>query len=173
MSSLPVLPARSVRAQELSKSLWNEGRSIDAADFFTFGYAGRSTDEILEVLKLAGVATVIDIRHTPLSMYKPDFSKRNLERIVRRRGFQYLHLPELGVPKIVRNRAAHRGSRKTIWDWYDRHVVERYFAGNLDWFLNVANHPFALMCVELDPEECHRHRLFQALENLRLRGYDL
>jgi len=29
------------------------------------------------------------------------------------------------------------------------------------------------MCVEADPTECHRHLLFQALEDNGLQGYDL
>jgi hypothetical protein len=29
------------------------------------------------------------------------------------------------------------------------------------------------MCVEIDPHECHRHRLSAALERKGLRGFDL
>jgi hypothetical protein len=29
------------------------------------------------------------------------------------------------------------------------------------------------MCTELDPQECHRHRLCLALEHMGLRGFDL
>jgi hypothetical protein len=34
-------------------------------------------------------------------------------------------------------------------------------------------HPVAMMCMECDPEECHRHRIFNALECQGLRGFDL
>jgi hypothetical protein len=30
-----------------------------------------------------------------------------------------------------------------------------------------------MMCMEADPVECHRHRLFLALEKQGLRGFDL
>ena len=33
--------------------------------------------------------------------------------------------------------------------------------------------PLALMCVELDPHECHRHRLCLALERAGYRSFDL
>lgn len=159
--------------QTLRKECWNDGRSIQLADFYTFGYSGRPTEEILDALRQAAVSTVVDIRFTALSMYKPDFSKSNLKRIVEERGLEYLHLPELGVPRAIRLLAADRGTRSPIWEWYDENVVPKYIGKNLHWFLNLANHPIALMCVEIDPEECHRHRLFEALENQGLRGFDL
>ncbi|MEX2158029.1 MAG: DUF488 domain-containing protein [Dehalococcoidia bacterium] len=143
------------------------------ADFFTFGYTGRPTEEVLDLLKAAGVATVVDIRFSPVSMYKPDFSKSNLCRIVEKHGLSYIHLPQLGVPKNIRTLAAERGTREVIWDWYDEHVVTRYIGHNLHFFLNFADHPMALMCVEIDPGACHRHLLFQALEDHGLRGFDL
>ena len=48
-----------------------------------------------------------------------------------------------------------------------------YVGINLHHFLNSVDHPAALMCVETDPTECHRHRLCIALEGLGLRGFDL
>lgn len=167
------LPTDTLSVQMHNKALWNDGRSIQEADFFTFGYSGRPTGEILGLVKQAGVSTVVDIRFTPLSMYKPDFSKTNLRRIVEGHGLAYLHLPELGVPREVRAKAMRIGSRDVIWEWYDAEVVNRFVGRNLHRFLNMADHPIALMCVEIDPTACHRHRLFEALEDRGLRGFDL
>lgn len=167
------LPTRPKSVQVRNKACWNEGRAPDEADFFTFGYSGRPTHEILETLKLAGVSTVVDIRFTPLSMYKPDFSKRNLERIFTKHGLHYLHLQRLGVPREIRARAAEVGDLKVIWDWYDDAVVGTFIGRNLNEFFNIAEHPLALMCTEFDPSACHRHRLFQALEDQGLQGFDL
>jgi hypothetical protein len=36
-----------------------------------------------------------------------------------------------------------------------------------------ATTPVAMMCMECDPTECHRHRIFIALEEQGLRGFDL
>ncbi len=167
------LPTNPKRVQELNKACWNDGRSIQDADFFTFGYSGRSTDEIFEVVKRAGVSTVVDIRFTPHSMYKPDFSKRNLERIVKSHGLNYLHLQWLGVPREIRARAADLGDLSIIWDWYDDEVVARFLGRNLNRFFSLGDHPLALMCTEMEPEACHRHVLFQALEDRGLHGFDL
>jgi hypothetical protein len=40
-------------------------------------------------------------------------------------------------------------------------------------FMNGFEHPVALMCTEIDPHECHRHRLSLALEGMGLNGFDL
>lgn len=166
------LPTRPHRARAESKALWNEARSQDAADFFTVGYEGRTITDLIMALKSAGVRSVLDIRHTPLSMYRPELSKSNFERRISDEGLHYLHSPEWGVPSDIRAKAAVAGSRELIWQWYDDYVIGRSFARNLHWFLNL-EHPVAMMCVEADPTECHRHRLFIALERHGLRGFDL
>jgi uncharacterized protein (DUF488 family) len=167
------LPSTSAKRQAENKSLWNDSRSPETADFFTIGYTGRKIEELLSLLITAGVRTLMDIRQNPVSMYRPDLSKTNLKRIVEQRGLRYFHVPELGVPRDIRAKAIKTGNREVIWEWYDQYVVPTYLGKNLHRFMNSVEHPVALMCVEHDPQECHRHRLFLALEEMGLRGYDL
>jgi uncharacterized protein (DUF488 family) len=166
------LPTKPARERAASKALWNDGRSSETANFYTLGYEGRKIGDILDALKAASIRCIMDIRHTPLSMYRPEVSKTNFQRTVEAEGIQYLHVPECGVPKDIRAKAIGAGTRDPIWEWYDEYVVERFFGRNLHWFLNL-DHPVAMMCVEADPTECHRHRLFNALERQGLRGFDL
>jgi uncharacterized protein (DUF488 family) len=140
------LPSRSARVQAEGRHLWNEARDPKKADFFTIGYAGRTARDLIEILNNVGVQSLIDIRFTPVSMYRPELSKSNLQRLVEAAGIQYLHMPRLGVPRQVRVKAAENRSREVIWDWYRRRVVEP-FRKNLHEFLNFADHPVALMCV--------------------------
>ncbi|MBI4447325.1 MAG: DUF488 domain-containing protein, partial [Acidobacteria bacterium] len=156
-----------------NKALWNEARSPQDADFFTLGYVGRTVEEILDTLIAHGVRTLVDIRQNPVSMYRPELSKGNLKRFTEQMGLVYIHLPELGVPRDIRAKAIGAGRRDVIWEWYDQHVVASYIGRNLHRFLNSFEHKVALMCVEIDPQECHRHRLFGALEKLGLTGFDL
>lgn len=125
------------------------------------------------MLRSAGVATLIDVRDTPVSMYKPEFSKQNLARHLGAKGIDYLHLPHLGVPRDIRARAAEAQDRDVIWDWYDSNVAERHITRNLTEFLNMADQPIALMCLEQDPTSCHRHRLSIRLEQYGLTSFDL
>ncbi len=167
------LPTASARVQQDNKAIWNEFRSPDSADFYTIGYSGRNIGEFVAALQSAGVATLIDVRQNPVSMYKPDFSKRNLARHLKADGIEYLHLPHLGVPRDVRAQAAEARDREVIWDWYDDNVAEQHITPNLTVFLNMADHPIALMCVEHDPTSCHRHRLSIRLERYGLTSFDL
>ena len=59
------------------------------------------------------------------------------------------------------------------WTWYDQYVVRPHPKANLHQFFNSVEHPIALMCVEIDPLECHSHRLFLALEHMGFKGFDL
>lgn len=166
------LPTKPARARAESKALWNEARSPDRADFFTVGYESRTTEDLFDALKGAGVQCVLDIRYNPVSMYRPELSKANLQRALECRGIGYHHVREWGVPRDVRERAIQTGTRDTIWQWYDEAVIVPHFRRNLHRFFNLG-HPVAMMCMECDPEECHRHRIFMALENQGLRGFDL
>ena len=166
------LPTKSARLQAESKALWNEARKPAGADFFTIGYQGRTVKEVLSLLRSADVSTLLDIRYNPVSMYKPEFSKSNLQRTMNDAGIWYSHFREWGVPREVRARAMETGNRDAIWSWYDSEVVDVHFGRNLHRFLNLG-HPVCLMCMEHDPAECHRHRIFIALESQGLKGFDL
>ena len=107
-----------------------------------------------------------------VSQYKPAFSRKNLEGALKSAGIDYVHFPELGVPSDIRGLATASGRRDDIWDWYDEHVLPQ-FSSNLHWFFNSTDHPVALMCVEKEAEDCHRHVLAGALERQGLISADL
>ena len=144
----------------------------EAPDFYTVGYSGRDIDTFVEALTTAGVACLLDIRFNAVSQYKPAFSRKNLEGALKSAGIDYVHFPELGVPSDIRGLATASGRRDDIWDWYDEHVLPQ-FSSNLHWFFNSTNHPVALMCVEKEAEDCHRHVLAGALERQGLISADL
>ena len=141
--------------------------------FLRWGIQDAKLKNLIDVMLKADVQSLVDIRKNPVSMYRPELSKNNLKRHVEEHGIYYIHYPDLGVPRDIRAKAIETGTRDVIWDWYDAHVVDQFIGKNLHKFLNCADHPVALMCVEIDPRECHRHRLFMALESNGLRGFDL
>lgn len=129
-------------------------------------------EQLLHALKHAHVKCVLDIRYNPVSMYRPELSKSNFQRSIEAAGLIYFHARDWGVPRDIRAKAMDSGTRETIWEWYDECVVEPFFHRNLHRFLN-QEHPVAMMCTECDPTECHRHRIFLALERQGLSGFDL
>ncbi|WP_258081414.1 DUF488 domain-containing protein [Nocardia nova] len=58
---------------------------------FTVGYEGRRADELVMLLAEAGVATVVDVRLTPISR-KPGLSKTKLSAALAEAGIRYVHL---------------------------------------------------------------------------------
>ena len=156
----------------LFKSEIAPGRtSVWSAEFFTIGYSGRLPTDFVDALK-RGCTHLIDVRFTPVSQFRPQFSKENLRRLLAE-DVDYLHRPELGVPRDVRGLAVGLDGRATEWEWYDDYVINRYLGQNLSNFFNAAVHPIAFMCVEADPHLCHRHRLALALERVGLHCHDL
>ena len=143
------------------------------ADFYTIGYAGRDIEQFVALLQAVGVSTLVDIRHTPVSQYKPDFSRENLKSSLSQNGIEYIHKAEWGVPHEIRSHSVGEDTRDAIWDWYDSNVVPSISNGAFAEFREYAKPPLAFMCVETDPTACHRHRLFLALEETGLRGFDL
>lgn len=166
------LPSSSAKQQRANKDIWNDLRSPEKADFFTIGYTGRKIEEIVSSLVNYNVCTLVDIRHNPVSMYRPEMSKNNLARLLSLQGILYSHMPGLGVPRDIRAKAIETGTRDVIWDWYDG-IVAEFLGWNLHFFLNAFEFPIALMCTEIDPCECHRHRLSLALEERGMKGYEI
>ena len=167
------LPTASMAVQLSNKDDWNSDRDRVSSDFFTIGYSGRSPEAFFAELSDAHVVTLVDVRVNPVSMYKPQFSKRNLAAALNENGIDYVHRPDLGVPREVRALSMETGSRQVIWDWYDDEVVPSFASRSLHEFFNFADHPVALMCTEADPTSCHRHRLSVAFERLGLSSFDL
>jgi uncharacterized protein (DUF488 family) len=167
------LPSKPISAQKRDRELWNSTRSKDEADFYTMGYSGRTISEFVNTLELVGVCSIVDIRFSPISLYKPEFSRVNLQHTLLQHELNYFHFPNLGIPRDIRSLAIDTQNRNVLWEWYDRYVVSNYINGNLDNFFNTLIHPVALLCTEISPVECHRHRLALALEKRGLKSYDL
>ena len=166
----PKLPDAPESIQQNNKVLWNlEHYKVDA-DFYTIHYAGRDIDHFVEILQAAGVSTLVDIRHNPVSPYKPDFSRANLKAHLENEGIDYIGRPKWGVPSEVRDT---KETRDAVWHWYDDNVLPSLRSGGLSELRESAKPPLAFMCLETDPTACHRHRLFLALEDSELRGFDL
>ena len=167
------IPEKKKVDQVRSKQKWNIIHCIGEPDFYTAGYSGKNVREFINSLTKSNIATLIDIRFSPVSRYKPDFSKSNLIRYLAEQSINYIHRPDWGVPRDIRAFSIGKSNRDDIWEWYDLYVLPNVVTRNLDTFFNSMEHPVVFMCSELDPTECHRHRIFLALEKLGFIGCDL
>ena len=121
----------------------------------TTGYAGETTDSFVAKLRAHGVETIVDVRELPLSR-KKGFSKTALADLLGEHNIEYVHRPQLGVPKSERHRL--RANDVAIAEYFDE------FRGRLTSYPEVLDeiHELALsstsclICVEENAEECHR-----------------
>ncbi|NKY89756.1 DUF488 domain-containing protein [Nocardia veterana] len=128
---------------------------------FTVGYEGRRADELITILAQAGVATVVDVRLTPISR-KPGLSKTKLSAALAEAGIRYVHLKELGNPRDNRD-----GFRVGDADARDRYAHVLASPEGADALRSVrtlmAHGPVALLCFEHDHTTCHRQMVADAV----------
>jgi uncharacterized protein (DUF488 family) len=130
----------------------------------TSGYEGQSLKEILRRLKAEAIEIVVDVRELPLSR-KPGFSKKSLAASLQSSGIGYLHLPELGCPKPVRNRYREDGD----WARYTRAFLAhlKLQTSTIAQLADLAqDQSLTLLCYEADPERCHRTYVARAVAAL-------
>jgi uncharacterized protein (DUF488 family) len=131
----------------------------------TIGVYGFSGETFLAALRLADVPLVLDVRQrrgVRGSEYAWANSKR-LQAALASAGIRYEHCPELAPTTELRQlqyaEDARQGVGKRSRSELAPEYVERYTREILD-FADlddvVSRLPGALMCVERDPEACHR-----------------
>lgn len=122
------------------------------AAVFTIGYEGRSADDFIAALRVAGVQLLIDTRHRATSR-KRGFAKSRLAANLDAVGIRYEHRRELGTPPELMEDLRRAGA-------YDLGV----YADHLDSRASVVEAAareaegltVALLCFERDPRVCHR-----------------
>jgi uncharacterized protein (DUF488 family) len=123
---------------------------------YTIGYGARDFAAFLEVLEAHAIEYVLDVRSTPYSRFKPEFSKDALGQALREAGIHYAYLGRQlgGQPEdsscYVDGKVDYAAVRRlpAFQEGIDR--VERAFR---------QGRRVALMCSEGKPELCHRSKL--------------
>ena len=132
----------------------------DPIPIYTIGYGSRSIEEFIEVLQHHKIAYLIDVRSTPYSRYKPEFSKEALAAELQRHGIRYVFMGDT------------LGGHPDDEDCYDENGqvdyekvkdTESYQSGIERVQTAFAQQQcVALMCSEGKPEQCHRSKLIGA-----------
>jgi uncharacterized protein (DUF488 family) len=137
-----------------------------AVPIYTVGYGARELAGFLDLLRAHNIQYLLDVRSTPYSRFKPEFSKGALEEAVRAAGIHYLYLGgQLGgqpeVPSCyVDGKVDYTAVRRlpAFREGIDR--LERAYR---------LGQRVALMCSEGKPELCHRSKLIgQVLEERQI-----
>ncbi len=62
---------------------------------YTVGTSNRTIEQFTDLLKRYNIEIVLDVRSFPTSRFE-HFKKENLCRYLKKEGFEYIHLKELG-----------------------------------------------------------------------------
>lgn len=118
---------------------------------FTVGHSNGTLERLLNLIKLADVNCIIDVRSVPASSYSPHFNKESLQKFLNNNGVLYGHFGEefgarrtdsyidgqVNFEKAVTTEAFQRGVKR----------IEKGLANG---------YRIAFMCSESKPLDCHR-----------------
>lgn len=130
---------------------------------YTVGYEGLDIDCFLSLLAENDIETVVDVREMPLSR-KPGFSKKSLASVLNLSGREYVHMVDLGCPKLVRDRYREDGNWKRYTEGFMKHLKTQDDAiAELSALAATSN--CALLCYEADSNFCHRSMVANAVKD--------
>jgi len=129
---------------------------------WTIGYEKTRIDRFLAQLQQGGITRLVDVRDLAWSR-NASYSKKNLETALNRAGIGYTHLKALGNPKEGRE-AAHAGHTDAFHQIYREHLASDAGQAEVAQLKQLmAAERTCIMCLEREPERCHRSILCEEL----------
>lgn len=127
-----------------------------ASPVYTIGYGARDIDTFLALLREYQILYLIDVRTSPYSKYKPEFSKSSLQTRIEAENFKYVYMGDSlgGQPKD----ASFYTDGKVNYQILSQASFYRSGIDRLHQACR-SGQRVALMCSEGKPEICHRSKL--------------
>ncbi|KWX02096.1 DNA repair protein [Carbonactinospora thermoautotrophica] len=123
----------------------------------TFGHGTARPDEIVRLLRQAGVRELVDIRIAPGSRHNPQASRAELERWLPGHGIGYRWEKRLGGRRRPRPDSPDTALRERGFAGYAAHMRSPEFLAAVDELLRGAGQArTAIMCAESVWWRCHR-----------------
>ncbi|HET6676422.1 MAG TPA: DUF488 domain-containing protein [Nitrospiraceae bacterium] len=132
---------------------------------WTIGHSTRSIEEFIDLLKGAGIRSLIDVRRFPASRRYPHFNGPSLAESLKDAGIRYQHIPALGGRRPSRSDSPNIGWRNAGFRGYADYMQTDEFCGALEELMGRAHSlgPTVIMCAEAVPWRCHRNLISDAL----------
>jgi uncharacterized protein (DUF488 family) len=130
----------------------------------TVGHSTRPLEELLRILREAGVKELVDVRSAPGSRRNPQFGAVALSEALAAEGVSYTHEPGLGGFRKPRPDSPNRGWTHPAFVGYADHMATSEFRAALERVEGAARARSAcLMCAEAQWWRCHRRLVADAL----------
>lgn len=127
--------------------------------FYTIGHSTHSIESFVELLQIAGVTLVVDVRTVPRSRTNPQFNKDVMAAALAPYQIGYEHVASLGG---LRGKRKDQPSPNGYWENtsfrnYADYAMSADFAAGLQHLRTLGHHqPTAIMCAEAVWWRCHR-----------------
>jgi uncharacterized protein (DUF488 family) len=137
---------------------------VSATTIYTVGHSTRSAEELLALLREAGVERLADVRAFPSSRRHPQFNRDALAAWLGEAGIDYRHMPGLGGRRSPVPGSPNGGWRELAFQGYADHMRSAEFRDALVALEAAAGEsPTAIMCAEAVWWRCHRRLIADAL----------
>ena len=130
---------------------------MTATTIYTIGHSTRSSEELLALLREAGVERLADVRAFPSSRRHPQFNRDALAEWLGKAGIDYRHMPGLGGRRSPVPGSPNGGWRELAFQGYADHMRSAEFQDALAALQAAAREaPTTIMCAEAVWWRCHR-----------------
>jgi uncharacterized protein (DUF488 family) len=140
-----------------------------ALTLWTIGHSTRPVDELLELLRIHGIALLVDVRTMPRSRYNPQFNTEALAKSLAEAGMRYQHSGQLGGLRKPMKNSVNAGWRNASFRGYADYMQTEEFRKALETLMAESRlQHTVIMCAEAVPWRCHRSLI---ADMLTIRGW--
>lgn len=135
-----------------------------ADHIWTIGHGARSLEEFIDMLRVAGVQEVVDVRKMPRSRHNPQFNGDTLPAALAVVGIAYRHEEALGGLRRGRPDSPNMAWRNASFRAYADYMQTAPFEDALTTLeVQARRRRTALLCAETLPWRCHRFLIADVL----------
>lgn len=146
-----------------------EHAGADVSTLWSIGHSTRPLDELVAMLREAGVTRLADVRRFPGSRRNPQFSAESLAVSLPEAGIDYVPMTELGGRRPARPDSPHTAWRNTSFRGYADYMDTPEFARGRERLMALAGEQrTAVMCAEAPWWRCHRSLIS---DDFKVRGW--
>jgi uncharacterized protein (DUF488 family) len=136
----------------------------DAVTLYSIGHGNRTGATFLRLLEASGIECVIDVRAYPASRHFPQFSRAALEAALTAAGLAYVwEGSALGGRRKPHADSPHTALAPDVRGFADHMASAAFLEAVARLMDRAARQPTAIMCAEMQPSQCHRSLLSDAL----------
>ena len=131
---------------------------------WSVGHGTRPIEELVAVLREAGINALADVRSIPGSRRHPQFGQSALTASLVKAGIEYAHLRGLGGRRDAVPASPHVALKVDAFRGYADHMASAEFAMDYKHLVELARaKSTAFMCAEMLWSKCHRRMLSDRL----------